>query len=81
MIEQVNGYKYATEAEAIAARKKCADHYGFPKSPTDTTIYWINYTEAYLDTPVFWYIIFDSSIETVLGTPTDFYVTQPDAPT
>ena len=81
MIEQVNGYKYATEAEAIAARKKCADHYGLPKDPGDITIYWANYIEAYLDTPVFWYILFDSSIEIVLGTPTDFYVTQPDAPT
>ena len=78
MIEQVNGYKYATEAKAIAARKKCADHYGLPKSPENTTIYWVNYTEAYLDTPVFWYILFDSSIKVVLGEPTDFYVTQRD---
>lgn len=81
MTEQVNGYKYATEAEAIAARKKCANHYGLPKSPEDTTIYWVNYTEAYLDTPVFWYILFDSSIKVVLGEPTDFYVTQPEMPT
>jgi len=81
MIEQVNGYKYATEAEAISARTQCAEHYGLPKSPEDVTIYWVNYNEANLDTPIFWYIIFDASIEIVLGTPTDFYVTQPDVPT
>ena len=78
MTEQISGYKYATETEAIAARKKCAEHYGLPKSPENATIYWVNYIEAYLDTPVFWYIVFDSSIEIVLGAPTYFYVTQPE---
>tara|TARA_R110000823_G_scaffold171207_5_gene303703 strand:- start:706 stop:948 length:243 start_codon:yes stop_codon:yes gene_type:complete len=78
MIEQVNGYKYTTEADVIAARKKCADHYGLPKTPEDTTLYWVNYIEADLDTPVFWYIMFTDSIRVILGAPTDFYVTQPD---
>tara|TARA_R110000822_G_scaffold309217_1_gene438329 strand:+ start:916 stop:1143 length:228 start_codon:yes stop_codon:yes gene_type:complete len=71
----ITGYKYTTEQEAINARKECADYYGLPKTPTDTTIYWINYEEAYLDTPIFWYIIFDLSIEMILGSPTEFQVT------
>ena len=69
------GYKYTTEQEAIDARKQCADYYGLPKTPTDTTLYWVDYQEAELDTPIFWYITFDESIEAILGTPTTFNVT------
>jgi hypothetical protein len=71
----ITGYKYTTEEEAIDARKQCADYYGLPKTPKDTTIYWVNYEEAYLDTPIFWYIIFDLRIEMILGSPTEFEVT------
>ena len=70
------GYKFNTEQEAIDARKQCADYYGLPKTPTDTTLYWVDYNEAELDTPIFWYITFDESIEAILGTPTTFNVTQ-----
>ena len=73
---EVNGYKFNTEQEAIDARKQCADYYGLPKTPTDTTLYWVDYQEAELDTPIFWYITFDESIEAILGTPTTFNVTQ-----
>ena len=69
------GYKYTTEQEAIDARKQCADYYGLPKTPTDTTLYWVDYQEASLDNPIFWYITFDESIEAILGTPTTFNVT------
>jgi hypothetical protein len=69
------GYKYATEQEAIDARKACADYYGLPVSPEDVTQYWVDYNEASLDTPIFWYIIFDESIREILGEPTDFKVT------
>jgi hypothetical protein len=73
---EVNGYKFNTEQEAIDARKQCADYYGLPKTPTDTTLYWVDYQEASLDTPIFWYITFDESIEAILGAPTTFNVTQ-----
>jgi hypothetical protein len=72
---EINGYKYTTEQEAIDARKSCADYYGLPKTPEDTTLYWVGYQEASLDTPIFWYIFYDESIETILGTPTLFEVT------
>jgi len=75
---EVTGYKYTTEQEAIDARKQCADYYGLPKTPTDTTLYWVDYNTAELDTPIFWYITFDKSIEAILGTPTTFNVTQED---
>lgn len=71
---EITGYKYNAESEAIAARKQCADFYGLPKSPEDETIYWVDYFEANLNTPVFWYIVFDESIEQILGAPTTFDV-------
>jgi hypothetical protein len=71
----INGYKYTTEQEAINARKQCADYYGLPKSPEDITQFWVDYQEASLDTPIFWYIIFDESIRDILGEPTEFEVT------
>ena len=72
----INGYKYTIEQEAIDARKQCADYYGLPVSPEDVTQYWVNYETAELDTPIFWYIVFDPSIEMILGEPTDFEVTE-----
>ena len=72
----VTGYKYTTEQEAINARKQCADYYGLPVTPDDVTQYWVDYETAELDTPVFWYIVFDTSIEMILGEPTDFEVTE-----
>jgi hypothetical protein len=72
----INGYKYTIEQEAIDARKQCADYYGLPVSPDDVTQYWVNYETAELDSPIFWYIVFDPSIEMILGEPTDFEVTE-----
>jgi len=71
----VLGYKYTNEKDAIDARKQCADYYGLPVSPEDVTQYWVDYETADLDTPVFWYIIFDPSIEQILGQPTQFELT------
>ena len=71
---EVTGYKYTTEAQAQTARQQCADHYGLPVAPDDVTIYWVNYLEASNNSPVFWYIIFDESIRSVLGEPTTFNV-------
>ncbi len=81
MVQEINGYKYLTEQEAIDARKQCADYYGLPKTPDDTTLYWVDYNTAEDDTPIFWYIIFDVSIEIILGTPTTFDVTFLEEPT
>jgi hypothetical protein len=72
----INGYKYTTEQEAIDARKQCADYYGLPVTPEDVTQYWVDYETAELNTPIFWYIQFDSSIEMILGEPTEFEVTE-----
>ena len=81
MVQEINGYKYLTEQEAIDARKQCADYYGLPKTPKDETLYWVDYNEAELDIPIFWYIVFDDSIEIILGTPTTFDVTFVEEPT
>lgn len=71
---EILGYKYATEQDAIESRKECADFYGLPKTPQDETIYWVDYNKAELNSPVFWYISFDESIEQILGEPTTFDV-------
>ncbi len=71
----INGYKYTNEQDAINARKQCADYYGLPVTPDDVTKYWVNYETAELDTPIFWYIVFDESIRVILGEPTQFEVT------
>jgi hypothetical protein len=71
----INGYKYTNEQEAISARKQCADYYGLPVAPDDVTQYWVDYETAELDSPIFWYIVFDESIEMILGEPTEFEVT------
>ena len=65
------GYQYFIEQEAIDARKECADYYGLPKSPEDETIYWVNYEYSELN---FWFIVFDESIEAILGKPTNFEI-------
>jgi len=70
----INGYKYTNEQDAIDARKQCADYYGLPVAPEDVTQYWVDYETAELDNPIFWYIVFDSSIEIILGEPTEFEV-------
>jgi hypothetical protein len=72
------GYQYFIEQEAIDSRKKCADYYGLPKSPEDETIYWVNYENASLNTPIFWYIVFDESIRIILGKPTEFEIITQD---
>jgi len=74
----INGYKYTNEQEAIDARKQCADYYGIPVAPDDVTQYWVDYETAELDNPIFWYIVFDESIDVVLGQPTTFEVTFPN---
>ena len=71
---EVTGYKYTNEQDAIDARKACADYYGLPVSPEDVTQYWVDYETAELDTPIFWYIVFDESIRVILGEPTQFEV-------
>jgi hypothetical protein len=73
---EITGYKYTNEQEAIDARKQCADYYGLPKTPDDVTQYWVDYETAEFDTPIFWYIVFDESIRSILGEPTQFEVNQ-----
>lgn len=71
---EIIGYKYTNEQEAIDARKQCANYYGLPISPDDVTQYWVDYNTAEFDSPIFWYIVFDESIEIILGQPTTFEV-------
>lgn len=71
----INGYKYTTESDAIAAREACDAYYGIPVSPEDVTQNWVNYQFAELNNPQFWYIVFDESLTQILGEPIEFEVT------
>ena len=74
------GYKYNTEQEAIDAREACDTYYGIPVAPDDVTQNWVEYQTANLDTPIFYYIKFDESLEVVLGNPIEFDVVLPPFP-
>jgi hypothetical protein len=74
----INGYKYTTENEAIAAQKACDTYYGIPASPDHVTQHWVDYNFAELNNPQFWYITFDESLLPILGEPIEFEVIQPN---
>ena len=65
----INGYKFSTEAEADTAQNDCNVYYGIPAEPEDVTQNWTGYWAASLNTPIFWYIIYDESLVPVLGQP------------
>jgi hypothetical protein len=71
----INGYKYITEAEAIAARQTAAHYMGLPV-PNGETLYWVNYTYSELDG--FYYITYVEGLEAALGEPIEFEVNFPD---
>ena len=77
---KVTGYKYNTEQDALNAREACDTYYGIPVSPDDVTQNWVDYQTADLDTPIFWYIMHDDSLDIVLGAPETFEVTTPPFP-
>ena len=71
----MNGYKYNTETEAIAARQTAADYMGLPV-PGGQTLFWVNYNDSELDG--FWYIQYVEDLEKALGEPIEFDVTYPN---
>jgi hypothetical protein len=68
----MKGYKYNTEQEAQVAVSQCDSYYGYPKENC-VTEHWCGYQYSGLDN--FYYIIYDQSIEVVLGQPLEFDVT------
>ena len=73
----INGYKYTTEQEAIDAREACDAYYGIPVTPDDVTQNWVEYLFAELNTPQFWYIVYNESLLPILGEPIEFEVIKP----
>lgn len=70
------GYMYDSENGAIQAREQCASYYGLP-TENGTTLYWVDYNFADLNTPQFWYINYIDSIYPILGEPIEFDVIFP----
>jgi hypothetical protein len=73
-MEYINGYKYTTEEAAVVARAEAAAYKGYPLNTKDETLYWVNYREATLNVPIFWYIVYVYGLEAILGEPIDFEV-------
>ena len=73
----MNGYKYQTETEAIAARQTAADYMGYPV-PGGETLFWVNFQYSELDG--FYYIQYVEDLEKALGQPIEFKITQPEFP-
>ena len=71
----MQGYKYTTETEAIAARQTAADYMGFPVEGGET-LYWVNFQYSELDG--FYYIRYVDGLEAALGEPIEFDVTFPE---
>ena len=65
------GYKYNTEIEVINAQKSCNAYYDIPKNETDITQNWCSYEFS----ENFWYIVYDESLEPILGDPIEFDIT------
>jgi hypothetical protein len=76
----INGYQYNTKQAAINARESVDLFYRIPVAPDDITQNWVDYQFAELNTPQFWYIVFDESLTPILGTPTEFEVVTPPFP-
>jgi hypothetical protein len=76
----MQGYIFTIETEAINAREACDAFYGIPVATDHVTQNWVEYQFAELNTPRFWYIVFDESLFPILGNPTQFEVIYPDVP-
>jgi hypothetical protein len=79
-MQYINGYQYNTELEAINAREMIDQFKGIPISQNDVTQNWVDYQFAELNTPQFWYIVYDASLLPILGTATTFEVVPPPFP-
>ena len=77
----MKGYKFNTEQEAKDACHQCDIYYGIPNGQSDeVTQKWVDYQFAQLNTPQFYYIVWNDTLNVVLGEPTEFEVIQPDLP-
>ena len=79
-MESTKGYQYQNEQEAFIAQQACNGYYRIPVTPDDVTQNWVDYRFAELNTPQFWYIVFDESLTPILGTPIEFEVVTPPMP-
>ncbi len=67
------GYTYTTEIQAENAVNQCNIYYGYPKENCVTSN-WCNYQFSNLDN--FYYILYDQSIEVILGQPIEISLTE-----
>jgi hypothetical protein len=66
----VLGYQFNTEQEAKDAVNALNVYYGIPVTPDAVTQTWCNYGYN----GVYWYIVWDDSMNIVLGEPTEINI-------
>lgn len=76
----INGYKFTTEQDAIDAVSRVDARYGIPNSQDNVTTHWCSYEVAKDDNPIFYYIIADETLISVLGYPSPIDVFVPEYP-
>jgi hypothetical protein len=79
-MQYTNGYLFTTEQQAINARESVDKFYDIPKTADSMTQNYTDYQFAELNTPQFWYIVYDASLLPILGTATTFEVITPPFP-
>ena len=72
---EIKGYKYDTEAEGQVASDSLNAYYGIPVSPDDVTQKWVEVEYPTADDK--YYIIWDASLNVVLGEPEDIELATP----
>jgi hypothetical protein len=70
----IKGYKFTTESEAKEAVNSCNLYYGIPKNSADITKNWVNYKKAELNNPLFYYIIYNKTLDNIFGKPIEFNI-------
>lgn len=77
----MKGYKFNTEEAVKTAQSQCDVYYDIPNGqPDEVTKHWVGYQLAEMNEPQFYYIIWNDTLNAVLGDPEEFEVIFPPRP-
>jgi hypothetical protein len=76
----INGYKYDTKEDALAAMERINAHFNIGTSEDNVTKNYVIYNTAELNTPIFYYIVVDDSLIPILGYPSPIEVIIDESP-
>ena len=76
----INGYKYENEQDAIAAIQRINAQLNIGTSEDNVTKNYCTYNIAEYNTPVFYFIVADEQLVSILGYPTPMEVVVEESP-